>query len=178
MALSWPIFLAAVALGYGTFWVVGRYVAPICPACAMRSFENGHDHAHTVGAIALGSVLAVHCFLDGLGVSAASTVERAYGLRVFAAIAFHKLPEGFALALMLRAGNRSALRAFGWAAAIEAVTIAGALAPVVWPRPSDFWLAFVLAHVGGTFPYSIVSGLRDALAPAPPLVAPQHGHPS
>src|SRR5690242_16333848 len=32
-ALNWPTFAAAVSAGYGGFWLIGRYVAPICPAC-------------------------------------------------------------------------------------------------------------------------------------------------
>jgi len=77
--LSWPIFVAAVSVGYGAFWLVGRYVAPICPACAMRRFEEQHDHAHGNGLIFLALALSVHCFIDGLGVSAASTVEVFFG---------------------------------------------------------------------------------------------------
>jgi hypothetical protein len=37
-------------------------------------------------------------------------------------------------------------------------------------HPSEFWLAVVLAHIGGTFLYLSVSGLRDALAPPSPVV--------
>jgi zinc transporter ZupT len=167
--LSWPIFLLAVAAGYAVFWLIGTYVAPICPACAMRSFEDGHHHAEGRGLVFLALVLGIHCFLDGLGVSAASTVEASFGLRVCGAIAVHKLPEGFALGLMLIAGGRPAWRAFSWAVGIESATLAGALAGA-FMHPSEFWLAVVLAHIGGTFLYLSVSGLRDALAPRSPVV--------
>jgi len=163
-ALSWPVFVAAVASGYVIFWAIGAYVAPICPSCAMRAMEGDHDHAHGAGLAILASVLAVHCFIDGLGVSAASTVESAFGLRVFAAIAVHKLPEGFALALVLMTGGKSPWEAFWWTVGIETATLGGALAGVFWTQPSGFWLAIVLADVGGTFLYLSVSGLRDALA--------------
>jgi zinc and cadmium transporter len=163
--LSWPTFVSAVAAGYGVFWLVGKYVAPICPACALRHFEDGHHHAEGTGLVIFALVLGVHCFLDGLGVSAASTVEASFGLRVFGAIAIHKLPEGFALGLMLMAGGRSTPAAFVWAVGIEAATLAGALAGAVWIHPSGFWLAVVLAHIGGTFLYLSASGLRDALSP-------------
>src|SRR5258707_779848 len=101
-ALSWPLFIAAVTAGYVAFWLIGTYVAPICPACAIRSFESDHHHAHGIGLVFLAGVLAIHCFFDGLGVSAASAMGESFGVRVFAAIALHKLPEGFALALMLK----------------------------------------------------------------------------
>jgi zinc and cadmium transporter len=172
-ALSWPIFVAAVAAGYGSFWMVGTYVAPICPACAMRRFEQGHHHAHGVGLVILAVVLSIHCFLDGLSVSAASTVEASFGLRVFGAIAIHKLPEGFALGLMLMLGGRSATSAFTTAVGIEAATLVGAIAGAEWTGPSEFWLALVLAFIGGTFLYLSISGLTDALVPqsAPKVVA-------
>src|SRR5438105_2123983 len=91
-ALSWPLFVLAVATGYGVFWLIGKYIAPICPACAMRSVAADHHHAHGIGLAFLAAVLGIHCFFDGLGVSAASTVGASFGVRVFAAIAVHKLP--------------------------------------------------------------------------------------
>jgi len=164
-ALDWPTFLAAAAGGYALFWIIGRFVAPICPACAMHSLEHDHRHGHGAGLALLGIVLAVHCFLDGLGISAASAVNSAFGLRVFAAIAVHKVPEGFALAIMLMIGTGSRLRALAWTAVIEAATLAGTAAGSEWMRLSGFWLAVLLAHIGGTFLYLSVSGLRDALSP-------------
>jgi len=161
-ALNWPTFAAAVAVGYGSFWLIGKYVAPICPACAMHSFESDHHHAHGTGLLLLSIVLGIHCFFDGLGISAAAVVDPSFGLRVFGAITVHKLPEGFALALMLMLGGRSPWRAFAAAAGLELATLAGALAGAVWAHPSDFWLSLVLADIGGTFLYLMVSGLGDA----------------
>jgi zinc transporter ZupT len=165
-ALSWPVFVVAVAFGYGIFWAIGRYVAPVCPSCAMRQLEHDHDHHHSHGRglVILAAVLAVHCFVDGLGVSAASTVQESFGLRVFAAIAVHKFPEGFALTLVLMAGSRSEWQAFWWTFAIETATLLGAFAGISWAEPSQFWLALVLANIGGTFLYLSVSGLGDALS--------------
>jgi zinc transporter ZupT len=164
-ALDWPTFVAAAAGGYALFWIIGRYVAPICPACAMHTLEHDHHHGHGAGLVLLGIVLAIHCFLDGLGISAASAVNTAFGLRVFGAIAVHKIPEGFALAVMLMIGTGSPVRAFAWAAAIEAVTLAGTAAGSEWLQLSGFWLAVLLAHIGGTFLYLSITGLRDALSP-------------
>lgn len=171
-ALSWPVFGAAVAGSYAAFWFIGKYVAPICPACAMQSLEHDHRHAHGRGLVILSMVLAVHCFLDGLGVSAASTVEASFGMRVFAAITVHKFPEGLAFGLMLIAGGRSTWPALAWAVGIETATLAGALAAALWAHPSEFWLALVLAHIGGTFLYLSISGLRDVVSG--PRVAVAH----
>jgi zinc and cadmium transporter len=173
-ALSWPVLVSAAGVGYAAFWLIGKYVAPICPACAVRHFEEGHHHAHGNGLVFFVLAFGIHCVLDGLGVSAASTVEVAFGLRVFGAIAVHKLPEGFALGLMLMAGGRSAWAAFAYAVGIEAATLAGALAGMLWIHPSAFWLAVVLAHIGGTFLYLSVSGLQDALSSQMPPAAVVH----
>jgi zinc transporter ZupT len=170
-ALSWPTFVGAVALGYGTLWCVGRYVAPVCPACAMRRFESAGQHAHGGGLIALAVVLGIHCFLDGLGMSAASTVDASFGVRVLSAVAIHKLPEGFALGIILMAGGRSPWRAFALATAIEAATLGGPLTTILWTHPSAFWLSLVLAHLGGTFLYLSATAVWDALWPLPPMRA-------
>jgi zinc transporter ZupT len=173
-SLGWPIFAAAVAVGYGAFWAIGAYVFPICPTCAMRRFEAHHEHVHGSGLAVFAAVLGIHCFIDGLGITAASAVESAMGLRVLGAIAVHKLPEGFAVALVLMAGNRSPWQAFQWAFGIEMATIAGAAAGGVWTHPSPFWQALLLANIGGTFLYLSASGLRDLLAPphAPIVLTP------
>ena len=51
--------------------------------------------------------------------------------------------------------------------------LVGAIAGAEWMHPSEFWLALVLASIGGTFLYLSVSGLTDALLPqsAPKVVA-------
>src|SRR5260221_6557462 len=59
-ALSWPLFIAAVTAGYVAFWLICKYVAPIFPACAIRSFENAHQHPHGVSPVVLSGVLASH----------------------------------------------------------------------------------------------------------------------
>lgn len=168
-SLSWPVFLAAIAGGYGLFWVIGTYVWPICPSCALSAFESGEHHVHGEGLVILSVVLGIHCFVDGLGVSTAVTVAPSLGMRVFGAIALHKVPEGFALMVVLLTGGGSAWQAFRRACAIESATLGGALAAAVWAHPSNFWMALVLAHVGGTFLYLSASGLQDAFAARPSL---------
>jgi zinc transporter ZupT len=169
-ALNWPTFIAAVAAGYAVFWAIGTYIFPICPTCAMRRFESGEHHVHGSGVAIFASVLCVHCFIDGLGISAAANVESGFGMRVLTAIAVHKLPEGFAIALVLLAGGRASWSAFQWAFGIETATIAGSFAGMSWIHPTPFWQALVLAQVGGTFLYLSVSGIRDLLTPRPPQV--------
>ena len=120
--------------------------------------------------MALSIVLGIHCILDGLAVSAATTVERAFGIRVLAGMAIHKLPEGFALGTILIAGGRSTWRALGWAAAIEAATLGGPMTTLVWTHPSGFWLSLVLAQTGGTLLYLSGNALWNAAPLAPRLI--------
>jgi zinc transporter ZupT len=165
-ALTWPSTIASAAAGYVTFWLIGRHVAPICPACAIHHFEAGHrHHPQGVGLVVFALVFVVHCFLDGLGVAAAETFGSAFALRVFGAIAVHKVPEGFALALVLMTATRGSWTAVALAAAIETATLAGAAASWLSGTPAGF--AAALAYVGGTFLYLSVSGLRDALPSRP-----------
>lgn len=163
--LSWPALAAAVSVGYGMFWLLGRYVAPICPACALGAFERDHLRLHGRGLIILVLVLGFHCFLDGFAIRAASIVQSSFGLRVFGAVALHKLPEGFALAVVLATADRTVWRTFGLTCGIEAMTLAGALAGTLWPHFPVIWLALALAHIGGSFLYLSLNGLRDALSP-------------
>ena len=165
-ALSWLALAAAVASGYGAFWSVDQYVAPICPDCAMCRLEGDHRHAHGSAMMTVAIVLGIHCFLDGLAVSAASTVDAAFGIRMLAGLAMHKMPEGFALGIILMASGRSTWRAFVAAVAIEAATLGGPLTTLVWTHPSPFWLSFVLAHIGGTFLYLSTNALRGAFRAA------------
>jgi zinc transporter ZupT len=162
--LSWPALAAAVAGGYGAFWLIGKYVAPVCPACALGAYEREHRRLHGGGLFIVALVLGLHCVLDGFAVSAASAVQASFGLRVFGAIALHKLPEGVALVVVMTTGDRSVWRTCALAFGIEALTVAGALAGMLGLHPSEFWLALALAHIGGSFLYLSLSGLQDALS--------------
>jgi zinc transporter ZupT len=179
-ALGWPAFAASVAVGYGICWAIGRFVAPICPACAFRTVEHDHHHAHGAGLTVLAVVLAIHCVMDGLGVTAAASMQGSLGTRVLAATALHKLPEGFALALMMILGSHAAWRAVMTAMLVELATLAGGALDLLWARPSPFWLAVILAAIGGTFLYLCVSGFLEALLPPtgrPPAAPPdRHRH--
>jgi zinc transporter ZupT len=74
------------------------------------------------------------------------------------------------LTLVLMNASQSPRRAFWWTCGIEAATVAGAVVGTV-VHPSAFWLSQVLAHIGGTFLYLSVSGLRDALSHSPAVIA-------
>jgi len=64
------------------------------------------------------------------------------------------VPEGLALgSLLIGAGFRRA-SAFGWVASVEATTLLGGVVGVFFlGNVSIFWLALIMAHVGGGFIY-------------------------
>jgi zinc transporter ZupT len=73
---------------------------------------------------------------------------------VVAGVLLHKVPEGIALGLILRAAVKSHWTAFGWAALAEAATFAGALLEsVVAARFGVTWVSYALALAGGSFLY-------------------------
>src|SRR5215831_9903475 len=76
--LSWPALAAAVSAGYGMFWLIGRYVTPICPACALGTFEREHLRMRGRGLIIVALVMGVHCMLDGFAVPAASIAQASF----------------------------------------------------------------------------------------------------
>jgi zinc transporter ZupT len=152
---GWLRALAFVALGVGSLWVVDRFVHPICPSC---SHTHDHDHCSTElhgFAGPLITAAAVHAFLDGLGISAAGQGSTS-GLvtAVAAGVTLHKIPEGIALGIMLRAAVRSRWSAFLLCAAAEAATLLGSVfESAITSQAGAAWVTGALALAGGSFLY-------------------------
>ena len=141
--------LIALASGYAVFYLVSKYVFHVCPACAASHFDEATTHRFSEIASALIIALGLHSTLDGLALAAGHEAGGT-DLSMMSAIFVHKVPEGLALgALLLGAGYRRATTVF-WVAAVEATTVLGGVAGILWLRPG-FWLDAVLAHAGGGF---------------------------
>jgi zinc transporter ZupT len=151
---TWGGAAALLAAGVALMWAFGRYVYPVCPSCS-----HTHDHAHcetTLHGFAFPLVAAasLHAFLDGLGIAASQQDTGGAGAVVLAGVLLHKVPEGIALGLMLRAAMKSRWAAFGWAAAAEAATFAGALLESMLTAGfGSSWVSYALALAGGSFLY-------------------------
>jgi zinc and cadmium transporter len=152
-ALSWMTALAGIAAGFAALWAVDRFIHPVCPACS-----HPHDHdlcpAELHGfAPPLLIAAAIHSALDGWSVSVAyGSVHLAAPFVL--AIAIHKIPEGLALGVIVRAAMESRRAALGWCLLAESATLAGAalelgLAPYLGPHV----LNALLAIAGGSFLY-------------------------
>ena len=146
-----PMLTAGIAL----LWLVSRCVYPVCPSC---SHTHQHELCETaLHGFALPVVIAtsIHAFLDGLGIAAAYQ-ESAQGLgtAVVVAVVLHKVPEGIALGVMLRAALPSRTAALALCAAAEGATFLGALLYLLAGPPlGSGWSGYALALAGGSFLY-------------------------
>lgn len=169
---SWPLFLMAVASGYGLFWLVGRFLYSVCPACSLGTLDARGAKRLGTTTILLLAALAIHSTTDGLAVAVGDEITGRPNLAVLLAVSFHKLPEGLALALMLLGVGYARRTALAWTFAIEATTELGGLFGVFALRAlSPVWLALVFAHVGGGFLYLVGSTLTTFARQTPRLPA-------
>ena len=95
---------------------------------------------------------ALHAALDGWSAAAVGSANVSDAF-VFA-IAIHKIPEGLALGLIVRAAMETKRSAFFWCALAELATLAGAsLETILAPYVGPHILQIVLAAAGGSFLY-------------------------
>ena len=156
--LPWPAFLAAVASGYALFWLVGRFVSPLCPACAVGTLDHAAGPGPAAGLLL--AAMGLHSAMDGVAIAVGDEVAGHPNLALLLAVSLHKLPEGLALALLLLGAGWGRRAALGWTLGIESTTLGGALLGLAGlPHISPAWLGLVFAHVGGGFAYLIVTTL-------------------
>lgn len=158
--LAWPAFLLAGASGYLLFWLLGKYVYHICPACSIGAFDQATTERLGQTVLLLMIALGIHSAMDGLAVVVGDEVVGHPNLALLIAISFHKFPEGLALALLLLGAGYPRRTALFWTWGIELATEFGALLGVFGLRHASLpHLGLLFAHVGGGFVYLIVSTL-------------------
>ena len=87
-----------------------------------------------------------------LGIGQETPASAADKWSLFSALCIHKIPEGLALGSLLIGAGLKRPAALGWVASVEATTLlGGALGFFFLTNMSQFWLAVILAHVGGGF---------------------------
>lgn len=152
-----PGILSALS-GYALFWIITRFVFHVCPACAATHTE---EHSKKIAPQML-VALAIHSFMDGLAVAGGEAHGHAgTGLPVLLAVAYHKLPEGLALALIAVAAGWSRASAFALAFGLEAVTtLGGGFTAVALGLTGDSAMTgLLLGHVGGGFIFLVIHAL-------------------
>ncbi len=152
-------------IGWSLLYFVDRYVHPVCPSCS-HDHDHGHCDVELHGfSVPLIIATAIHAFIDGWGMTVAQQAGAGSMRATFPlAVLVHKIPEGLALGVMLRASLRSRGAAAGWGAAAELSTIWGALVAIsVLPGASATWAHDLLACAGGTFLYLGFHAIHGAL---------------
>jgi len=156
---AWWTVLIAAASGYALFFFISKHVHHVCPACAASHFDaDATQHFSEIGT-GLIIALAIHSTTDGvaLGIQREAPTMEAMKWSLFSALCIHKVPEGLALGSLLIGAGLHRGAALGWVAAVEATTLAGGVIGYFFlTNISTFWLALIMAHVGGGFIYLAV----------------------
>jgi zinc and cadmium transporter len=150
------------AAGYGVLFVVDRYVHPVCPSCS-HTHDHGHCEVELHGfSVPLVVATSIHAFIDGWSMTVAQNAG-AGSMRTTIPIAvlLHKIPEGLALGVMLRASLKSRGEAAAWGTGAEVTTAVGALV-ALWLTPGE-WARDLLAVAGGTFLFLGFHAVHGAL---------------
>ncbi len=162
--LSVSVLALALASGFVLLWLISRYVFVACPACASASLD--HQALHLGRNVMLLTVaLAIHSFLDGLGVAASEGLRHGADYGLVIGLSIHKLPEGLALALLLVGSGINPFRSLLITAVVESATALGGFvgASAATKAPST-WIAFAAAHVAGGFLFLVATSVLSALA--------------
>ncbi len=151
----------SIAFGLGLFYVIGRYVYALCPACSATQSDKGFFRLGVLMMVAMG----LHSLTDGLAIVAGSSLDatahsgKQLGLLIFVAVSYHKVPEGMALMSVIRGSNYSRGRAFLMTLLIELTTGLGAVAGLLLANLSAKQLGALLGVVAGSFLYVVFFAL-------------------
>lgn len=151
--------------GYALLFVIDRYVHPVCPSCS-HTHDHGHCELELHGfSVPLVTATSIHAFIDGWSMTVAQNAGGgSMRTTIPIAVLLHKIPEGLALGVMLRASLKSRGNAAAWGSAAEMVTGVGALVALsLLPGASPMWARDLLAVAGGTFLYLGFHAVHGAL---------------
>jgi zinc and cadmium transporter len=163
--LSPVALVLSVALGYFLFYLVGRYISPVCPACAEHEIEERINRSQSLSknALLLGIALSLHSIADGVAVSAGHGGTGSHAqesLPMLLAISLHKLPEGLALVTLLLSAGIGRGMAFWATVLVESTTLLGGfVSQSSFFTGSPLAFGFLNAHLAGSFLYLVLHSL-------------------
>jgi len=153
-------FVMATLSGAVLFWLVAKYIYPVCPACSSSADLSLPQTQLTRTVVLLAIALGIHSTMDGAAVVIGDTLAHGANMGVFFAVSLHKFPEGLALVLLLIGAGLGRGRALLYTIGIEAATELGAIAALLLvTRLSPMVLGLVFANIGGGFLYLVVTTL-------------------
>jgi ZIP family zinc transporter len=127
--------------------------------------EEARAHSH-VGALGAGA-LAIHTFIDGLGIGLAFSLDTATGVLVFLAVVAHDFADGLnSVAFVLHQGG-TRRRAITWLAIVATAPLLGAIVGATLDVTEESLGALLAVYVG----FFLFMGATDLLPHA-------HEHPS
>ncbi|MBU6389355.1 ZIP family metal transporter [Patescibacteria group bacterium] len=150
-----------LAIGFLIFMLLSRFLL-LHP----HSHEEGLEGEIQTGQLGAGS-LAVHSFLDGVGIGLAFQVSTVVGGVVAAAVLAHDFSDGINTVGFILKHHGGRKRAYGWLLADALAPLAGVISTFFFSLPGRE-LGLVLALFGGFFFYIGASDL---------LPESQHRHP-
>jgi zinc transporter ZupT len=152
---GWAGGTALLLCGSAVIYIVDHYIHPVCPVC---SHNHEHDDCTTrlhgfAGPLILAASL--HGLFDGWALSAGMSKEGEFlGRAVALGIALHRLAEGLAFGVILRAALKSRARAYVFAVVTQSAMLAGGLLEAATAdHLGNYWIAALLAVGGGMFLY-------------------------
>jgi ZIP family zinc transporter len=156
-ASSWGMTAASTLVGLVAFYLIGKYVYYVCPACAASA--TGEKRGYVSLGILLMVALGIHSTVDGLAIAAGErTHHELVAYLILFAVSYHKVPEGLALVSVARLAGYSRAKALLATILIELTTAFGAFLGLFALRsvsPNSPWLGIHLGLVAGSFIYIV-----------------------
>ncbi len=154
---GWGPMLGATVVGIVFFYLIGKYVSYVCPACAASAVE--HQRGYLRLGILLMVALGIHSTVDGLGIAISSQAGmEQLAILILFAVSYHKVPEGLALVSVARLAGITRWKALALTILIEMTTGLGAFLGLVALRglsPDSHWIGIHLGLVAGSFLYIV-----------------------
>ncbi len=145
--------ITVVAIGFVLYLILDRFI-----------IQHSHDSRGAIGA----SSLAIHSFLDGVGIGLAFQVSNAVGLVVTTAVLVHDFSDGINTVNMILKNDGEKRKAIKWLI-IDAIAPVIGIASTMLFTLSESSLGIVLALFTGFFLYIGASDL---------LPESHHNHPT
>lgn len=152
---SWPSTLISAAIGLILFYLVGKYVYFLCPACAASELDESKGYMHL--GILMIIAMILHSLTDGMALAIGSEVKaKVVGLLILIAVTYHKVPEGLALTSVSVMSGMNRYKALIITALVETTTALGAfLGLTITQNIPQKLLGIPLGLVAGAFLYIV-----------------------
>lgn len=156
-ASGWPATITSTIVGLVAFYLIGKYVYYVCPACAASA--TGEKRGYVSLGILLMIALGIHSTIDGLAIAAGErTHHELIAYLILFAVSYHKIPEGLALVSVARLAGYSRWKSLAITVLIELTTGLGAFIGLFALRSVSAhspWLGIHLGLVAGSFLYIV-----------------------